>query len=214
MANQIVYALALSLHAHLDAGLRTAMPSAYQEVLTFTARDETEQVMKAGKINIGRYQDDPERLGESSQHPSVLVAIHYHDPQDMGQGWKHTLVSAVESSAVNAAYRIPTPYEIGGGEMWWRRFLIEFSIYYIDADLAQRNAARLTAGFLGALEQCTNSASRVNTYGWNCAMTGAMGETAVRSQVIKSHAWEGGGPDDDYLWRGAVWTQVLTSKQC
>ena len=214
MADQIVYALAFSLQAHLDAQLRTDVPAAYQEVLGFTARDGTEQVMMAGKVNIGRYQDDPENLGVSAQHPSVLVAIHYHDPQDLGQGWKHTLVSAVETSAVNAAYRIPTPYEIGGGEMWWRRYMIEFSIYYIDADLAQIHAARLTAGFLGALEQCINSVSRVNANGWNCAITGAMGEVALRSQVIKSHAWEGGGPDDDYLWRGAVWAQVLTGKQC
>ena len=209
----LTYALAESLRVHLQDKMVDNVPSEFQAMLTYEDSEGTNRIFTPSLIKVGRFQDDPTVLSGNSLIPSSCISIHFNDPEDLGDGWKDTLASAMESSITNAGYKIPAVYQVGGGSMWWRRLRLEFVAFYIDANLSQSEAARLTAVMKHLIEHYANSASREHVHGWDSVYTAPLGETSLRSQVVKSHGWEGGGPDDDYLWKGGVWLQVLTEKQ-
>jgi len=206
------YALQVSLREHLQSKMIDSVPVAYQEMLTYTDREGEDRVLEPSLIKLGRLQDDPTNLSGDALIPSICISIHYHDPGDTGDGWKDGIASSVESSMTNAAFGIPAVYEIGGGTMWWRRIVVEFSAYYIDADLSQSDASRMTAALRGCLEKFCDRRTVVNTDGWRCSLADPLGETSVASIVVKDHMWEGGGPADDYIWRGSLWVQVMTER--
>lgn len=209
----LTYALADSLRDHLQDKLIDNIPSTFQTMLTYKDKNSQDRVFKPSLIKVGRLQDDPTILPNNADIPSVGCYIHYNDPSDQGDGWKDGLASAVESSMTNAGYQFQSIYEIGGGAIWWRRFWLEWEAFYIDSDNSQANASRLSAALKQVLEHCINSQSSVNDNGWECNYVDPLGETSLRCQVVKSHCWEGGGPPDDYIWRGGVWFQVKTGRE-
>lgn len=209
---EMVNDLVLSLKAHLQDKMIDSVPSEYVTMLTYTDSDGTDRVLAPSLVKIGRLQDDPTGLSGNVLIPSIYVAIHCNDPEDLADGWKHTVASAVESSASNLGLHIGYPYEIGGSTLWWRRYRVSFEAYFIDSDQTQEEALRL-ANLIRALlrRYCEGYRADDNPHGWKCAgLSDTLGESALIAQVGKSHCWEGGGPDDDYIWRGAVWLQVLT----
>jgi len=207
MANDLVQ----SLKAHLQDKMVDNIPSEFVAMLTYTDANGVDRVLAPSLVKIGRLQDDPTILSGATAIPSSYVAIHCNDPDDMSDGWKHTMASAVESSATNLGLRLGNPYEIGGSKQWWRRFRVTFEAYFIDSDQGQEESLRLANLIRAMLEQYCESQRPDNTHGWQCGgMTDTLGETALEAHVAKSHCWEGGGPDDDYIWRGAVWVQVIT----
>jgi len=209
----LTYGLALSAQEHLQDKLIDNIPAAFAAMLAYTDKDGVVRIFTPSLIKLGRLQDDPTALAASQAIPSVGCYIHYNDPSDTGDGWKDGIASAVESSMTNAGFGIPAVYEVGGGSMWWRRFWLEWEAFYIDADLTQLDSSRLSAALKHMLECCLSSYSSVNPHGWKCVMQDPFVETSIRSAVVKSHLWEGGGPEDDYIWRGAVWYQVMTEKE-
>ena len=209
----LTYGLCVSLKSHLEDKLINNVPTEWQTMLTYTGKDGVDRVFTPSLVKIGRLQDDPTVLSSSTALPSVGCYIHYNDPADMGDGWKDSIASGMGVAFPNAGYDLPDVYEIGGGALWWRRFWLEWEAFYIDADTSQVHASRLSSALKHTLEHCINSQSTINENGWNCVLRDPLGETAVRSQVVKSHLWEGGGPDDDYIWRGGVWFQVLTDRE-
>ena len=209
----LTYALALSLQVHLQDKLINNVPAAFSTMLAYTDKNSVARTFTASLIKIGRLQDDPTELSSSSEIPDIGCYIHYNDPSDEGDGWKDGITSPVESSMTNAAFNLNPTYEVGGGASWWRRFWLEWDAFYIDADFTQTNASRLSAALKHLLELYINSNTDVNPHGWQCTYEDPLGEISSRSQVVKSHCWEGGGPDDDYIWRGGVWFQVLTHRE-
>ena len=212
---EIVNDLMQSLKAHLQDKMIDNVPEAYGSLLAYTDAEGEGRVLVPSLIKIGRLQDDPTQLTDDLEEPSSYVAIQPHDPDDLSDGWKHTIASSVDSSATNLSLHVGYPYEIGGTKRWWRRFKVSFEAYFIDSDQSQEEAVRLANLILGLLEKyCDSYRAADNPRGWQCGgTTDIFGETALESHIAKSHCWEGGGPDDDYIWRGGVWLQVMTERE-
>lgn len=211
---EIVNDLLQGLKLHLQAKMIDSVPAEYAALLAYTDMNGEARVLKPSLVQIGRLQDDPTALSENLAEPSIHVAIHENDPDDLSDGWKHTVASSVDSSATNLSLHLGYPYEIGGAEHWWRRFRVSFEAYFIDSDQTKEEATRLANLIRGLLEKYCGSYRPWNLHGWQCGgIEDTFHETAMEAHVAKSHCWAGGGPDDDYIWRGAVWVQVLTARE-
>lgn len=207
----ILYDLSENLRVHLQSKMITSIPVPIQTLLSYTASDSTVKVMKPGLIKVGRYQDDPTDLGATPIEPSVLVAVHFSDPDG---DWMHSVASAIGDATTNAGFGLPGVYEIGGSTTWWRRLEVQSSVFCPGTQLTQSVVSRLASAFFSYLGLCCDWYSPdTNIYGWNCALTDSFGETASRSVVVKVKASESGGPPNDYIWRGRLWLQVLTHKE-
>ena len=210
---EIVYDLLTSLRDHLQDKMIDNVPPEYVPTLTYTGIDGVERVLRPSLVKIGRLQDDPTDLSDDVAVPSTLIAIHTNDPGDLSDGWKHAIAGPIDESTTNLGVHVHRPYEMGGWNTWWRRFKVDVEMYLIDSDQNQEEATRLANLMRVLLEKYCESPTPVNPHGWNCVMTDDFGEYAMLSCVAKAHIWEGGGPDDDYIWRGGVWLQVLTQRE-
>lgn len=188
------------------------MPPEHVQALTFTGRDGNSHVFLPGEIRVGRLQDDPTVLSPDVNIPSSYILVHSNDPLDQGDGWKHKIVSGGPEKQGSAGVFFESAHLVGGGRRWWRRITVEFGIYFIASDQDRDEADRLTSAFQHLLELYCDERSIVNPYGWDPSSVSFLDERAIVSYVTASHAWEGGGPPDDYIWRGAVWVEVLTEK--
>jgi hypothetical protein len=210
---EITNDLMLSLKAHLQNMMIDNIPEALEAILTYTDDADESRILKPSLIKIGRLQDDPTRLSDELAEPSTYIAIQPHDPDDMSDGWKHTVASSVDASSTNLSLHVGYPYEIGGTRRWWRRFKVSYKVFFIYSDQTEAEATRLANLFRALLEKYCESYRASNTYGWRCGgLEDDLGETALESHVAKSHAVQLGGPDDDYIWEGAVWVQVMTER--
>jgi len=210
--SDIGYELMDSLKDHLTDKMITNKPAAYLTALTFTGSNDEEYVFEPSLIQIGRYQDDPTDLADSVYQPSCYIAIHPNDPSDMGDGWKHTVASPMDGSTTNIGVTLGGIREIGGSELWWRRFYVQMEMFFIDSNQDQDEASRLANMMRAMLEQYCGSYNPSHLHGWDCVIEDTFGETALQSYVAKSHMFETGGPDDDYIWKGGVWIQVMCAR--
>lgn len=213
MTNVASYGLMVDLKAHLQNVMIDNVPSEYESTLTYTDKNGASQVLKPSLIQIGRLQDDPTALADSSALPSAHIAIHEGDPDDLGDGWAHSIAvrDATDRQITNLDFRL-YPREIGGGEMWWRRYKVEFVSYFLYSDQSQEEAAKLGNLFLAFLELYCASKTQANVNGWDVCKSYAINETSLQSEIAKSVAIERGGPEDDYIWQGFIWLQVLTER--
>lgn len=210
----IVEALMADLQAHLQDKMIDSVPAAYEDQLKYTASDGIERVLVPSEIHVGRVFDPTEYQDSNIAVPIIIVNIHPNDPNDLGNGWEHTQGSAVSSSATNAGVSFGPVFEVGGGVHWWRRMTATFRIWCFDSDQSQADARKFANIIRASLEKYISSYRSGNPNGWACgSVSDVFEETAQQSVIVKSHAWEGGGPDDDFLWEGQVWFQVKTYKE-
>jgi len=206
--------LLASLKAHLQDKMVDSVPAEYLAMLAYKDSAGADRVLMPSLIKVGRLQDDPTRLNPDPRVPSSHIAIQVQDPADMSDGWKHSVASSVDSSATNLSLHIGYPYEIGGSRRWWRRFKVSFKVFFIYSDQNEDEATRLAQLFRALLEEYCESKRPDNLHGWQCGgMIDTLGETAMEAHVAKSHCVELGGPEDDYIWEGGVWIQVLTQRE-
>ena len=211
---EIVNDLMVSLKTHLQDKLIDNIPEAYGTLLAYTDSEGGERILAPCLIKLGRLQDDPTELSDDLSVPSAHIAIQPHDPDDLSDSWKHSVASSVDSSATNLSLAIGYPYEIGGTRVWWRRFKVSFKVFFIYSDQTETEATRLGNLFRAMLEKYCESYRATNPHGWRCGgVQDDLGETALEAHVAKSHAVATGGPDDDYIWEGAVWVQVQTERE-
>jgi hypothetical protein len=95
--------------------------------------------------------------------------------------------------------------EIGGGHYWWRRGTIYIGAYYVTDNLDQDVAANYAQTVRGRAEYY---AERVNV----ANLVDEFGERAYYLMVISGLLTEGGGPENQYLWRGKLIWQALTHR--
>ena len=207
---EIVNDLMLSLKAHLQQKMVDAIPAEYEDYLKYTDAEDVERALTVSRILIGRLQQDPTGLPESSLEPSVHIAIEPNDPDE--EDWQHTVASSVESSATNLGLRLGNIYEIGGTRRWWRRFRLYFRAFYTRSNQSKAEAIRLTNLVRAMLERFCESYRPDNLHGWNCTMTDMFNESALEAHVAKSYSVEQGGPGD-YIGEGSVWVQVHTERE-
>lgn len=155
-----------------------------------TALDPTDPTL-AAVVRYGKLQDDP------TQGTGINVLAHVGDPYD--EGWFHSVTAAKELTS----YAVPS-YEIGGGEMWWRRLTIQLSMFYISREVDRDTAMEYSYVVLSRAEKSLSElvvGDLVDTFG----------ERAIKLFVVRSRLREGGGPGA-HIYKGFLGFQVLTSK--
>ncbi len=97
------------------------------------------------------------------------------------------------------------PREIGGGQMWMRRFVARLECYYIVQRFSEDVAHEIAYNTLGMLM------SNIE----NAPVTGlqdTFGERAIKVFCFANSFFESGGPPASYIFRGKILFQVLTER--
>lgn len=152
--------------------------------------DETD-IARAGLVRAGVLQDNPLKFG-------VSVLTHPNDISDP-KSWPHAVVSGAGEKLGLQSY----PYEIGGGEMWYRRFSTQIEQFW-KAGTPRESARRFSGTVLSRAEHAIKNA--------NIAVgADSFGETPIAVYLSSSYNSEGGG-GNQFIWRGFIWWQCLTER--
>lgn len=152
---------------------------------------DTTDSTRAGLVRPGLLQDDPTRF-------KVIAMTFPNDPDADGQ-WRSEIV--VPNG--NGADYNPPPYELGGGEMWYRRFTVQLEMFFgarIDRDTSRQLATVILS-----------RAERSIALAPVALGSDDFGEQGIQTRVMSSTLSQGGG-DGQFIWYGKVWFQVLTGK--
>jgi len=95
--------------------------------------------------------------------------------------------------------------EIGGGHLWWRRGKAEVGCYFVRQRYSQIIAANIAQIVYGRTMYWLERAP-IN------GLVDDFGERAYNMYVYSGTFFEGGGPPEQYLWRGYVSWQALTER--
>jgi hypothetical protein len=166
----------------------------FRQTLQATLIDSVhlENPIRANIVKVGRFQDDPTRF-------PISVAISPGDPAD--PEYRDGIVTMQEQKH-SIGFEIP-PREIGGGQYWWRRGVLQVQCHFVlsryPEPKATEYAYEVLGRILGSLER-TNVADLTDDYG----------EHAIVPFAYANTYFESGGPPADYIWRGKVLWSVLT----
>lgn len=97
------------------------------------------------------------------------------------------------------------PREIGGGQLWFRRFVAKIEVYYILQAFDETTAHKHAYNTLGRLMYNIENAPIAG-------LTDTYGETALKVFCFANSFFESGGPPASYIFRGKVLFQVLTER--
>lgn len=156
-----------------------------------------EDITRANIVRAGPLQADP-------TVPKVSVMSYPNDRADP-EGWVHEVVPG---GTPNQATKDPPSYQIGGGEMWYRHFTVEISMFFPPTIQGREESLNLATIVLARAErtlQLLNMGLGPDDFG----------HLAVDLRVMKSNLQVGGGPDGPTLkvYRGKIWYRVLTEKE-
>lgn len=232
MASGILHMLTTSMCSHISTlfqgdvydqnGTQIAVghsPDEFAPMLTYVDRNGVTRIFGPSLVKIGRFQDDPTVLSGLVAVPSCYVEVHANDPYNPGS-WSHSIASPVDNTS-NAGVIVPRPWEVGGTALWWYRFLIKITIYFIDSDQTIEQCSRIGNSFLAALQAVLDNAAMYLHDDWVWLMqdeNGAqivdmVGNRPLEAIVVKSEMRFRGGPDTptsgDYIWDGNIYLQVL-----
>lgn len=142
----------------------------------------------------------PYRFQESPVTNNIYIYVNPGDPDD------HSIVDGRITVDDMESLKMKLPAgEIGGGHYWWRRGTIYMGMYYTTQNLDQAVAADYAQIVRGRAE---HYAERVNV----ADLVDEFGERAYYLMVISGLLTEGGGPENQYLWRGKLVWQALTHR--
>ena len=163
------------------------------EYLQQTMIDDISDVTKADEVKSYRFQDSPLDLpiylsvlsGNPEEIEYIDARLGYKDMNDLG-------------------INIPSG-EVGGGHLWWRRGRVRIGAYFMEGDVTEEEAADYAQIILGramlSIEECPVS-----------DLVDEFGERAHWVAVVADNFSEGGGPENQYMWRGTIHWQVLTER--
>ena len=142
----------------------------------------------------------PYRFQQSPIEDYIYLSVSPGDPDDPNVMDGRISLTEMENLKMN----IPTG-EIGGGHYWWRRGIVKIGAYFVTKGYDQDTAAGYAQIVRGRTEHYTE---RVNV----TDLVDEFDERAYYLMVISSTFTEGGGPENQYLWRGKVVWQALTHR--
>jgi len=156
--------------------------------------------------------DTPEQLGivkggNFQQNPlnkRIYCCVYIGDPAD--DAWKDSNSAHSVKDLSRSQFQQET-FEIGGGSTWWRRFSVEFGFFGIKSKEGQDEARRIASITRGRVEMAIATSTRLR------GLTDSLGEHVLLPVVVTSQAFEGGGPPNQYIWRGVIQFQVLTQRE-
>jgi hypothetical protein len=144
-------------------------------------------------IKIGRFQQDPVKS-------LIHVSLHPGDPED--PAFRDGIITLEQMA--NISIDLDWAREIGGGELWWRRFSAVLGCYWVQDRLDEITAMDNSYIVYGRLCQAIPKINLSN-------MIDEFGEQPLYTFLYGTTFFEGGGKNQ-YIWRGKVLWQVLTSK--
>lgn len=97
------------------------------------------------------------------------------------------------------------PREIGGGQMWMRRFVARLECYYIVQRFTEDQAHEVAYNTLGRLMANIEKAPIAG-------IRDTFGEEAIKAFCFANSFFESGGPPASYIFRGKILFQVLTER--
>lgn len=142
----------------------------------------------------------PYRFQENPLVENIYVWISASNPQNPDDPDARIGTSKMEDLGL----KIPSG-EVGGGHLWWRRGKAEVGCYFIKNRYEQNVAANFAQIVFG---RAMYYLERVPVGG----LVDEFGEKAYQIFVYASNFFEGGGPPDQYYWRGSISWQVLTER--
>lgn len=165
------------------------------ETLSQQAQDPYASADPAKVVHVQpyRFQGDP-------IDQKIYAYVTDGDPKD-----PYTMDGRIDAiDADTLGLRVPAG-EIGGGHLWWRRGRVVFGCYYLADNLEQLPSADYAHIVLGRIETAIERTIVTD-------LVDEFGERAHKIFLTSTAFFEGGGPDDQYLWRGEVLWQVLTQR--
>lgn len=160
------------------------------EFLTTRMIDEISDETKASIVKAYRFQDSP------LDYP-ISISVMGGDPDN-----PEYTDGRIKSE--DAGLHVPSG-EVGGGHLWWRHGRIKVGCYFVQGDTTQEDTADFAHIVLGrallAVDECP-----VN------GLVDEFGEHAYTIETMADSFSEGGGPSNQYLWRGMIHWQALTER--
>lgn len=147
---------------------------------------------KAFLVRPGLLQADPT--------PGINVLTHVNDPEDE-KSWENAVVSGPGSDLRTLVSNYP--YEIGEGELWYRRFTTEL-IQFWKPGFSRDDARRFSNVVLSRAEHTIKHS--ISGLGPD-----SFGEVSLAFYIASSRNSEGGGPGQ-FAWYGRIRWQALTGK--
>lgn len=183
---------------------------AYVTYLTYTmiTTIDEDNPTRAGEVRGGRLQDDPTLSG-------IFVLFHPNDVSETG--WK-SVPSLAESnhpmgiSGGGGGISPLPPFQIGGGEfLWWRRFTMEIGCFFINKGYTRNQARQYAHIVFGRAEQSIIKGG-VDRDAGILGLIDIFGETVLNVILSSTRYTEGGGPPNDFIWRGRIHFDALTAR--
>ncbi len=152
-------------------------------------------------------QDDPTNarmvrkgnLQDSPLKAFMNVLVQFNDPQDE-KGWPHAILNHEIARSIGLINI--QPYELGGGEMWLRRYTLELE-EFMQPGTGREDAERLAGIILSRAEHALKQAPLPATDDFN--------ETPLQVFLSTSTNIESGGPGQ-FIFHGRIKFSVLTEK--
>jgi hypothetical protein len=147
------------------------------------------------RVNLvvrGEFQDDPEDFG-------VIVCVHRNDPDRVERIGTSSWQDERDITEMGAVIGTGG---VGHVEHWFRRFTVECIVW---PNEEQEAADRINGIVMARVRRAVTMESMhglVDTFGEAI--------TVGSSPVVKMKVNEGGGPDDEYSWRGFLYLQYKT----
>lgn len=163
--------------------LRTVEDNLYKYLNESVPADDP---MRARLIRTALLQDDPTRF-------KVSVLVLPNDPDD-DKTWHHEL----------SPEHIAPSYQIGGGEMWLRRFTATVNMYW-SPKVKREQATEYACILMSRVESVLTMIPVLSPH------KDAFGEWCLDLRVKRSYIGVGGG-EGQFINYGKVWFEVLTEK--
>ena len=167
--------------------------SAIVEDLTDTLTTDDEA--GSNLIRLGKLQDDPQNFDKP-------ILVHENDPFDLGEGWCH---QQYQNPALTRSLWMGS-IEIGGSELYLRRFTIELKLYLTGQGLTREEAKDIIDQVHGRCIHALRDSTRIP------GLVDEFSEVALmcKNGVARSRMRLNGGPPDDWIGDGRIWFQVIT----
>lgn len=152
----------------------------------------------AGIIKNGRLQDDPEAA-------VISITVHVGDPQNPDK-WMDNIFASRDEALDRSQFEAYT-WEVGGrSSIWWRRGAVLWEFFGTKTGDSQSEAQRKAGVIEGRIQRAIDHSIRVP------GCIDDFNELAINIMSRSSQKFEGGGPPNEYIWRGKILWQALTGR--